>query len=1218
MERSFGLTRLGKSLFLMAAIVLVGCGTSTAASPNPTAQPLPSSTRGNHEELLRQGADALKLGRTKLAIEDYKAALEAAPPDPAKRGLIEFVLGIAYQKAQHWQESADTLNAAIRDNDHLGYLAYSLLGFCYQHLGRWQEALGSFQQAAKLKPDDLGVQAGLGAALIGVGRPKEAIAPLESVARRNPTLPGNHFALGLAYSQTGQLEAAINEFKETIRLDPSNAPAYLYLGEAFGMSKRSDDQISAELHAISLNPKLAGAHYLLGTAYGATNRLPEAASEYQKALDLKPDYFDAYAGLASADVQLQRWSDSWRALQASERLNGSTNSAAYLNLAISYQTFGLWQQSVNSVDQAIKLKPDCVECYWLLGNGYENLGRAEESRKAYENALVLRPNYPSALAGLGQLAETSGDFAGAQHYLDAATRSLGQFADANLRRQTEASILLERGNIERDRGNYAPAFDFYTRAIEGYRSIGNRKEAGATLAKVAEVYRQIGDYQASAQWYDYSLQESQRAGDVDAQMTALLRLDYLAAQIEDRSALAKYEQEGEQLAATVFHDRSRALNLATGEFFLALGEIMADYGSPSDAIKLLEPLVAYYRKLPQNEQTLRRLAFASGFLGEAYMRAARYRDALDAFSQAQKIAETHNSPEVMRIYARMGDVYEKQGDLDSALYYGRRAAEALERFAAAQELPELQLSSQELAWGPYENLTRVTFELYAKTHSVDLLDQAFAYHEQARTRALRDLLNEAGIRAREGVDPQLVRQEDSLRAKLVALQSAFSDITVSELRKTSLEQALTTQVTELRHLHDKIAATNAKYEIMAPPGLVRLADVQKLLNDDTVLLEYDLGPAISGVGFITRTDKRIYRLPAQATIDEALQQFLPTLREPLFGTSDMERHVQFAKQLYVDLVRPFHDQIAGKRHIVIVPDGDLFYLPFEAIIDPDAKLDGPADSLASQPYLGKTYDFSYAPSASVLVTLDRIRTSPSSAQHPLLAFGDPVFQSTAQPSQIALSTRGIYEKMGVGFDRLSYSAEEVRGIIAVYGISPDSDSVYVGSKATKKALLALDLSQYRTLHFATHAVMGDEVRWITQPALIFSPDGTGAPDSDVLKMSDIFNLRLNANLVVLSACETARGKMSRGEGIVGLTSAFLFAGSRSVVASLWNVNDESTSLFMESFYTNLKNGRSKADALREARLQTMRREIKSAVTGEQQSLASPFFWAPFVLIGEWN
>jgi len=301
-----------------------------------------------------------------------------------------------------------------------------------------------------------------------------------------------------------------------------------------------------------------------------------------------------------------------------------------------------------------------------------------------------------------------------------------------------------------------------------------------------------------------------------------------------------------------------------------------------------------------------------------------------------------------------------------------------------------------------------------------------------------------------------------------------------------------------------------------------------------------------------------------------------------------------------------------------VPDADLFYLPFEAVIDADAKLDGPSDSLASEPYLGKFYDFSYAPSASVLVALKRIRTRPSSAQRPLLAFGDPAFQSTPVPSQIALTTRGAYENMGVGFDRLPYSAEEVRGIMAVYGISPDSGSVYLGRNATKKALLGLDLSQYRTLHFATHAVMGDQVKWITQPALIFSPDGTGAPDSDVLKMSEIFNLRLNADLVVLSACETARGKLSRGEGIVGLTSAFLFAGSRSVVASLWNVNDESTSLFMESFYTGFKSGLSKPEALRQARLQTMRKRIKSAVTGEQESLASPYFWAPFVLVGESN
>jgi CHAT domain-containing protein len=821
--------------------------------------------------------------------------------------------------------------------------------------------------------------------------------------------------------------------------------------------------------------------------------------------------------------------------------------------------------------------------------------------------------------GLAELAEEAGSFDQAQRLIDVAERCLQNSPNTMLRTDIEGSLKVESANLQRDSGEYTEALDLYTQALKKYQAVQDHKNATATLNKIAEVFRQIGDYRRSAQWYEYSLRESEEAGDVDAQLTALLRLCYLAAQIGDRSALARYNHQGDQLATTVFRDRSKALTLITGEYFLALAELNAEYGSPSDAIKLLEPMVAYYRKLPQNEQTLRKRAFASGFLGEAYMRAGRYSDALDAFSEAKTIAETLNFPEVMRIYARMGDVYEKQGDLNSALNYDRRAAEKLEQFAAAQELPELQLASQELAWGPYENLTRVTFELYAKTQSKDLLDQVFAYHEQARARALLGLMNDAGIQAREGVDPELVRQEDSLRAKISALQSAFSDTTVSELKKITLEQALTAQTTELHQLHDKIAVTNAKYESIATPKTTRLADVQSLLDDDTVLLEYDLGPTISGVGVITKHDQQIYQLPAQGTIDQPLQEFLLTLREPLLGVSEKQRHIEVAKQLYVDLIRPFRDKIEGKRHIVIVPDADLFYLPFEAIINADGKLDGPEDSLASQPYLGKVYDFSYAPSASVLISLTRIHNSnPRSAQRPLLAFGDPALQSSPAPAQVALSTRGAYEETGVAFGALPYSAEEVRGVAAVYGVKQDSESIYLGSKATKKALMGLDLSQYSILHFATHAVMGDQVKWINQPALLLSPDQTGKPDDGFLKMSEIFNLRLNASLVVLSACETARGKMSRGEGIIGLTSAFLFAGSRSVVASLWDVNDESTSLFMEAFYRGLKAGLTKPEALRQARLETMRRQISSPVTGEQESLASPYYWAPFILVGEWN
>jgi CHAT domain-containing protein len=572
---------------------------------------------------------------------------------------------------------------------------------------------------------------------------------------------------------------------------------------------------------------------------------------------------------------------------------------------------------------------------------------------------------------------------------------------------------------------------------------------------------------------------------------------------------------------------------------------------------------------------------------------------------------------VLWVYLRIGEVREKQGNLEGALQYYQQAAEVLERLGAGQQLPELQLSSREQTWGLYENLTRVSLELYAKRPSADLLNQAFIYHERGRARALLDLLNDAGVRARAGVAPKLVIQEDELQAKIAALQNAFSDQDISDLKKTNLQQGLAVQEAALQGVHAEIAAVNSKYASLAPQTAT-IAEVQTLLDSDTVLLEYDLGPEFSGVGVLTSTEAHIYRLPGQDVINKSLEEFLPTVRAPLIGKAEIDRHIELAKGLYLTLLGPVLSQIRDKHHIVIVPDDSLYYLPFEALIAANQGPNLSTDSLASQAYLGKTYDFSYAPSASVLVTLERIEAGKASPRHALLAFGDPALQSSPAPAQVALSTRGAYEQMGVGFERLPYSAEEVRGIAAAYGIKRDSNSIYLGSKATKKALMGLDLTQYSILHFATHAVMGDQVKWINQPALILSPDLTGEPDDGLLKMSEIFNLQLNATLVVLSACETARGNISRGEGIVGLTSAFLFAGSRSVVASLWDVNDESTSLFMEYFYAALKGGLTKGDALSKARRELMYSQIKNAATGEEESLASPYYWAPFILVGEWK
>jgi len=164
----------------------------------------------------------------------------------------------------------------------------------------------------------------------------------------------------------------------------------------------------------------------------------------------------------------------------------------------------------------------------------------------------------------------------------------------------------------------------------------------------------------------------------------------------------------------------------------------------------------------------------------------------------------------------------------------------------------------------------------------------------------------------------------------------------------------------------------------------------------------------------------------------------------------------------------------------------------------------------------------------------------------------------------------------------------------------------------------LDLTRYRILHFAAHAVARDQVGWASQPALVLSQQSDKNQTGGLLQFSDILDLKLNADLVVLSACETGLGKLHDGEGIVGLTRAFIYAGASSAVVSLWKVEDQSTSLLMEHFYRELKSGKNKAEALRQAKLSLLQAQVELKALGTKHSLAAPFYWAPFILVGDWR
>ncbi|MBI4471005.1 MAG: CHAT domain-containing protein [Acidobacteria bacterium] len=451
----------------------------------------------------------------------------------------------------------------------------------------------------------------------------------------------------------------------------------------------------------------------------------------------------------------------------------------------------------------------------------------------------------------------------------------------------------------------------------------------------------------------------------------------------------------------------------------------------------------------------------------------------------------------------------------------------------------------------------------------------------------------------------------------------------------SLEEKLKQLEVDRERLEHEIRQNHPRYAELHYPMPLSLEAIRRQLDDQAVLLEYTLGHSASFLFAVTKDDFLAVRLPDAMAIAEQVK----TLREIMAARPQRQSfraYVQLARELHQALIAPAGRMLTGKRHWVIVPDGILHYLPFEALLQ-----SGDEEFLVSAgprlwPYLIRDYAISYVPSASVLANLRQRPRRLNGPEKMFLAYADPLYgaDATAAPRQVrsALgSTRFSQLKP------LPHTRAEAHGIAALY--PQNKVRLYLRDQAREENVKdERQLDQFRLIHFAAHGLLNED-----QPAysgLILSlPDvkrsavrgqrseaggdniETGGPqrvtdnqkqetkfvEDGLLQVYEIFNLKLNADLVVLSACETGLGKEVEGEGLVGLTQAFLYAGTASLVVSLWKVSDRSTPELMVSFYEYLNIGAvTKSEALRGAQL----RLIKNG------RYAHPYYWAPFILVGD--
>jgi CHAT domain-containing protein len=591
-----------------------------------------------------------------------------------------------------------------------------------------------------------------------------------------------------------------------------------------------------------------------------------------------------------------------------------------------------------------------------------------------------------------------------------------------------------------------------------------------------------------------------------------------------------------------------------------------------------------------------------------------------------------------------------QGHIDEAMEAINRAIQMGESQRVGLLSDEHRADLSALLHGHHEILIDLLMRKHEQNSAAGNDVAAFEASEFGRARTLSEMLGEARANQREGAPADLVEEEERLSIvisnkaarQLHLRQKRFELINNGNRRGEAAREidenageleTLTREIDELSSQLDRVTAqinalTSKRHAALFQPQRTSLKRLQSLLDPDTLVLEYSLGETRSYVWAVSANSIESYTLPKAAQIERQAALFYRALSSSPYGKGAASREKTLADaraRLGSMLVGPVAAALPNKR-LVIVPDAALHYIPFAALRKP-----GSNNSLIVD------HEIVELPSLSVLAELRDEMSRRPAASKILAAIADPVVEEddfrfrtnkptgsrggasrsragserTARTDSIFDAARspliGSVERETINLTRLPSTREEADALKALV---PESDRlVLTGFDANRIIVLSGELSRYRIVHFATHGLI--DFRHPRLSCLLLSRfDPAGRLQDDSLRLQDIFKMRLSADLVVLSACQTALGKEVRGEGLVGLTRGFMYAGAPRVVASLWNIDDRASAKLMERFYPKMLGPEHlrPAAALRAAQIEMMR----------DNNWSDPFFWAGFVLQGEWK
>jgi len=960
-----------------------------------------------------------------------------------------------------------------------------------------------------------------------------------------------------------------------------------------------------------------------------------------------------YSALGEKQKALEYYSQSLPRLRAV----GDHGAITLNNIGLVYSELGQKQKALEYYSQSLPLSravgDRSLEATTLtsIGSVYSALGEEQKALEYYSQSLPLnravgdRRGEAITLTNIGGVYSALGEKQKALEYYSQSlplSRTVGD-------RRGEAATLNNIGSVYSALGEKQKALDYYSQSLPLSRTVGDRAKEANTLNNIGLVYSEVGEKQKALEYYSQSLPLSRTVGDLRGEATTLNNIGNVYSALGEQQKALEYYSQSLPLSRTVGDLRGEATTLNNiGLVYSELGEkqkaleyysqslplsrTVGDRGGEATTLNNIglvysalgekqKALEYYSQSLPLSRAVGDRGREASTLnnIGNAYSELGEKHKALEYYSQSLPLRQAigDRGGEAVTLNDMAG-VQGDRGNLTEALKDIESSIKIIENLRTKIASPELRSSYFATVQDRYEFYIDLLMHLHKINPKSGYDRKALEASERSRARSLLELLQESNANIREGIDPDLLQQEKSLQQQLDAIEKQR----IQELSRSNPNQTKINEIDKQRlallqqyqQIQAKIRTASPRYAALTQPQPLTLPKIQQqILDDNTILLQYSLGEDRSYLWVVTSTGLTSYELPKQVDIETTAVAFRTAVTSP--SQRDIPQKVAEASANLGQLIlQPAASQLGNKR-LLIVPDGVLHYTPFSALT-----LAQTAGQNTNVPLIAE-HEIITLPSASSLAILRQNYGDRKPPSQTLAILADPVFSPDDErvKGQLTPATTEKLEANNLGLnrslraseikwppDRLLFSRQEAQTISSLFPSA--STRQILDFDASRTTATDGNLVNYQIIHFATHGLANSKNPELSGMVMSIV-DNKGNLVNGFLRLTDIFNLKLAANLVVLSACQSGMGQNLKGEGMVGLTRGFMYAGAQRVAVSLWSVDDEGTAVLMQKFYQKMVQQKlAPAAALRAAQIEMM----------QQEEWKSPYYWAAFTLQGEWK